>query len=624
MKLVFIWSKEYQKVSATGRSKNNFQFENGFTLLSEYDVQFFYEKKELNIRKRTTEIKSFFGKNIHDVIAIVGKNGTGKTTALSMLAEESCHIQYEYDFYDREYIKIFEEDNSIVVFFCLNEKLRCNVEKDIKVRVVDMHNMELAGQKLEHNFSGVFISNSFEWRDFYGLSLFKKEEGIIEYNFAKKMRDIMLYPEDMYGAVIKGEGKELTKIKTYGQRMEKNALNRVMLYQLRLLVKSMRNMPAEVRREFSGVYGSFNIGVKEFSKGFNFLDENEFETVRKIENCVGYRETRYFLYACYQCILCEACYFFPLSVYEMIKHHFTEVKAEIVDIEFLHMVINKLKKDITSKKNAGFDITNLQWFHQLSASVSIFEKYRDERFYIGSYSFASQNGKRFLEFLEDIFNQENLFFERIITFKSYPASTGENVLANFFAYIYDSISFKTKENEDIAIFIDEIDANLHPKWQQSILWYLVKFLNSLEGSRFQIIFTTHSPIILSDLTEERIIRLGRDKSKIEIMTDTRQTFGANIMKLYYDDFFMEDGSIGEFAKKKIQAVIDYINGKNKHISYDEVKYIIDHVGEPTVKKQLKKMLMKIEANKEQELLSLIKEIGIQEAINCLRKRGKND
>lgn len=314
--------------------------------------------------------------------------------------------------------------------------------------------------------------------------------------------------------------------------------------------------------------------------------------------------------------------FFEQSVQKMIKQHFSKEKDEIVDIKFLNQVIDKLKKDITPEK-AGFDITNLKWFQQLTASVPIFDKYKEERFYIGSYLFSSTDGKRFLEFLSDVFNQGDSFIIRILKIKSYPASTGESVLANFFAYIYDAISCKTKD-KDIAIFIDEIDANLHPRWQQSILWYLLNFLNSLGEYHFQIIFTTHSPIVLSDLTEERIIRLARNKNKIEMISDTRQTFGANIMKLYYDNFFMEDGSIGEFAKTKIEAVIDYINGKNKCISYDEVQYIVDHVGEPTVKKQLKKMLNEKETEKEQELLNLIREIGIQEAINCLRQKEKDD
>lgn len=620
MKLIFIWSKESTKVSSTGR-RNNFQFREGFTVSSDYSVKYSYEKNEIKIQRTATKINKFYGNNINDVIAIVGRNGAGKTTVLSMLAEECSHIRYEYELY-RECIKIFEEeDNSLIIFYCLRKEPLFDVDKRIKITSVNLINDKKAGEKIEKDFSSIFISNNFEWRDFYGLSSIQHGD-IIEYNFAKKMKDIKFHPEATYGAELEGEGKVLPKIQTYGQRMEGDILKRVSLYQLRLLVNSIRDMPSSVRQEFSSVYNSFHVSVKDFTDGFDHMDHGWIDQALTYKRCVGYRKTRYFLYACYQLILCEACYFFGQSVQKMIEEHFSTEKEECVDVEFLKRVFEKLKSDISLKK-ANFDISKLGWYQQLINSIPIFEKYKDERLYIGSYPFLSAEGKRFLEFLSDVLSQENEFFERVITFKSYPASTGESVLANFFAYIYDAINYKTK-NKNIAIFIDEIDANLHPKWQQSILWHLLKFLNSLEGYQFQIIFTTHSPIILSDLTEERIIRLERNKNHIKVISDTRQTFGANIMRLYYDDFFMEDGSIGEFAKVKIKAALDYINGKNKLISLDEVNYVINHIGEPTVKKQLKKMLGEMAPKTERELLNLVKEIGVQEAIDCLRQRKKND
>lgn len=122
------------------------------------------------------------------------------------------------------------------------------------------------------------------------------------------------------------------------------------------------------------------------------------------------------------------------------------------------------------------------------------------------------------------------------------------------------------------------------------------------------------------MTDNRIIRLKRDKNKIKIFTKENQTFGANIMRLYYDDFFMDNGGIGEFVKKKIKQVVDYLNGKDNNISLTEVQYIIDHIGEPTVKRQLKQKLNELVSNKEQTLIELIQEIGVQEAIERLQKR----
>lgn len=618
MKLVYLWSEEYNKVSATGRSRNHFEFEEGFLLSSDYTVTFSYEKGQVHIRKRTGMYENFFGKNVSEVVAIVGENGAGKTTVLSMLAEQSSMIRYWYRDMEKECLKIFEEDDySISIYYYMNKKLKLTADKNLEVHMVNLQNDKMAGTRIERNVTGIFISNNFEWRDFYGLSLLRHRENekLIEYNFAKTLQSLSFHPEKVYGAEIENQGN-LVRIHTYGQEMEKDILNRAALYQLKVLVSSMRSIPSSLKREFSGIYGSFNVGIRWFSHAFNCMDETQEEEVRKYEEIVGHQETSYFLFACYQLIMFEACYYFGRSVEKMIRRHFAKVKEPVVDVEFLNQVIRKLKADITLEKST-FDIENLQWYQQLVKSAEIFEKYKDERFHLGSYAFSSAKGKYFLEFLSDIFSQENRFFERVLDFKSYPASTGESVLAYFFAYIHDAVSYKT-EDRDIVIFIDEIDATLHPRWQQSVLNYLLEYLNSLDGYHFQIIFTTHSPIILSDLTEERIVRLKRDKNKIQIINQGEKTFGANIMRLYYDDFFMDHGSIGEFAKSKLNEVVDFLNGKENGISLEQVNYIIEHIGEPTVKKHLKQRLNEIQSDEKQELMKLIEKMGVHDAVECLK------
>lgn len=624
MKLIYLWSSEFYKASATGRSRNNFQFEEGFLLSSDYTVTFSYEKGELCIRRKNERYENFFGKNVSEVVAIVGENGAGKTTVLSMLAEQSSTIRYEYSLMGNEYLTIFEESgHSVSIYYYMKRKLKFNFDKSLEVHTINLQNDNMAGTEIEHNSTGIFISNNFEWRDFYNLSLLEQDPSkkLIEYNFAQTLQNLSSHPVAVYGAKVEDRGN-LDKIQSYGQKMERNILKGAARYQMKVLVSSMRSIPSSLKQELSGIYGSFYVGTRWFSHGFNRSDGYQEKEIRIYEEIIGYKQTKYFLFSCYQLIMFEACYYFGKSVEKMIRQHFTNEKEEIVDVEFLYQVINQLKTDITSERY-DFDIENLEWYQQLVESTEIFEKYKDERFHMGAYAFSSAKGKRFLEFLSDVFKQENSFFERVLEFKTYPASTGESVLAYFFAYIHDAVSYQTKDR-DIVIFIDEIDAALHPRWQQSVLKYLLDYLNSLDGYRFQIIFTTHSPIILSDLTEERIIRLKRDKNRIRVASQGEQTFGANIMKLYYDDFFMDNGSIGEFAKSKLNEVVNFLNGKDNSISLDEVNYIINHIGEPTVKKQLKQKLNKIELDEKQELMKLIEKLGVHHAIDCLKKGGKDD
>ena len=58
--------------------------------------------------------------------------------------------------------------------------------------------------------------------------------------------------------------------------------------------------------------------------------------------------------------------------------------------------------------------------------------------------------------------------------------------------------------------------------------------------------------------------------------------------LFYDSFFMDQGSIGEIAKKKIQDAMNVVNNKAaKQSEIDEAIYIIDNIGEKFVREKLK-------------------------------------
>ena len=169
-----------------------------------------------------------------------------------------------------------------------------------------------------------------------------------------------------------------------------------------------------------------------------------------------------------------------------------------------------------------------------------------------------------------------------------PMSSGEVALINIFSSIYKVMKEQTEGN--ILLIIDEIDAYLHPKWQQNILTHIVRWINESEefnNKKVQIVLASHSPIILSDIPNDRVIYL---RSLCRVTKQETLTFGANINQLFYDSFFMEEGSIGGFSKYKIQKVLDYIENKAKDISNEEVEYIIENIGEPFVKRKLQRDL----------------------------------
>lgn len=79
----------------------------------------------------------------------------------------------------------------------------------------------------------------------------------------------------------------------------------------------------------------------------------------------------------------------------------------------------------------------------------------------------------------------------------------------------------------------------------------------------------------------------------ETALNKKDTFAANIYTLFSDSFFLNQGLIGEFAKNKINEVIDtlqYMNDRQLDLRQQEkIKSIIEIIGEPIIKRKLLEM-----------------------------------
>ncbi|HHS93656.1 MAG TPA: ATP-binding protein, partial [Campylobacterales bacterium] len=143
---------------------------------------------------------------------------------------------------------------------------------------------------------------------------------------------------------------------------------------------------------------------------------------------------------------------------------------------------------------------------------------------------------------------------------------------------------------------DEPDIALHPEWQKRMINYIINFFNLIRDKNIHLIFTTHSPFLLSDIPKQNIIFLDKNEDGtckvVNELKEKKETFGANIHTLLSDSFFMENGLTGEFAKGKIDEVIQYLNGKEdtKIKNDDEAQKLVNIIGEPIVKNQLQRML----------------------------------
>lgn len=182
-------------------------------------------------------------------------------------------------------------------------------------------------------------------------------------------------------------------------------------------------------------------------------------------------------------------------------------------------------------------------------------------------------------------------------------------LNNTYSVHRESVGKRQKYQYFNAVF-DEIELYFHPDYQRNFINDLIKNLKNqkhlIEGEFIKginLIFSTHSPFILSDIPEQNILKLGYQISpqsdggkKYSIpLQSKRQTFGANIHDLLANSFFLEKSYKGEFAQDYFKKLIKKINDINitNDTSIDNYKLWknkVDLIAEPFIKSKLFEML----------------------------------
>lgn len=198
----------------------------------------------------------------------------------------------------------------------------------------------------------------------------------------------------------------------------------------------------------------------------------------------------------------------------------------------------------------------------------------------------SEDFKTLVEGKQDVFNNPSL-----ISHDWSRLSSGMRAYLNLFSQLYH-ISEKIRgTSKSVLICIDEGDLYLHPEWQKNFLNDLIWFISTAFGLvKVQIILTSHSPFLISDLPKENVILLD-DHCNPTRQLNGESSFGANIHHLFTKQFFLTNGSIGEFAKKKITNLLQEI----KTISEEDIELYqqrIDMIGEPVLRFRLEDELKK--------------------------------
>lgn len=164
-------------------------------------------------------------------------------------------------------------------------------------------------------------------------------------------------------------------------------------------------------------------------------------------------------------------------------------------------------------------------------------------------------------------------------------------------YHYENILSVTEKNRVkyrcINLLLDEIELCFHPDFQRQFLNNLITTISRMklnEDCSFNILLSTHSPFILSDIPQQNILYLNEGEvwnNKVKI-----NPFCANVNDILYQSFFLNKGFMGEFIRRKVLDLIEYLsNGTNNDEYWDakKARHFILTIGDPLVKEQLMAM-----------------------------------
>lgn len=178
-------------------------------------------------------------------------------------------------------------------------------------------------------------------------------------------------------------------------------------------------------------------------------------------------------------------------------------------------------------------------------------------------------------------------------------SAGERqYLYTFSTYIYHVLNLLSIQEShrvryrNINLILDEVEICFHPEFQRRFVYELLGYIKRLFMNRnasFNILIATHSPFILSDIPQSNILYL--EDGKMVMPEGIKNPFAANICDILYQSFFLKQGFVGEFARKKIKHIIERLLPGDYFLDDSEAEYhlLMELIGDPFLKMQLQQL-----------------------------------
>jgi energy-coupling factor transporter ATP-binding protein EcfA2 len=523
----------------------------GFNFSPRFEFHYDKDSKKLiKIRDESTTYKSIFPDNIN-ITAIVGENGSGKTSILERILD------------------FFIESNNSIIIFAIDEKLYCNYN--------NFHDeIEIIDTSIILGRNNKYLSVITNTSDFQNNEFFLN-------------RELSIY-EDLHPMSVKEHYSELTNELLKLNYSDLYSFESAIVFNSLIKTQSLIFKPIEYKIEFTKKHLRYRLfDILLYDNFLNNIDSPDLMLISKkyIDMLFKEKETEYIIKFYLFLTKKEADDNEYYILKEFVRNNSFIENIASVDIEddFIIIFNSVYNKDnflsISENKNNLIKLSESKIFNKLIGKLFVAKLNETNRIYDD----LSQGEKKLLL-------QEGLFYKNIMS----------------------------SDSNNILILLDETEINFHPNWQKQNINLIIKYLSQFQNKRIHLLVAIHSPFILSDIPKENVIFLDKYKEnedenqkvgncKNATKDIDMKTFGANIHTLLSHGFFMENGLMGEFAKKTIQDVINYLNDKpTQNMNKQKAWQIIQLVGEPFLKHKLEEKYNEKFLTKEEQKQNKIKQL----------------
>lgn len=560
--LLFVWVEKFRNIENVGFNFSN-QYEinynieeneiivntiDGKSALKENDVKLLFNDEKYYLED-FFQIQNKNNVIISQVCALIGKNSSGKSNIIDFIL--TAISTGNRNKLQSNYILVFKIDNELCFFGKTNNN-------NLSTSIVNCLNKNVAKIEPDKNWVSMFYSNVADNKE----HIFN-DSSVYNYSF-NKLNELQSNKIDFVNSVFfEDTWKRLNTINSPVKNV-RFVFNPISFLRIEKTNDLNEKLVGILKRYRKAIYEESSSNANRFYYGLAinllcFLYENKYDINLLLEevNLVG---TDGFAEAI-------------RNLHPKVVSFFTE--------------INDIDSDII--KQDEFDS-----YKKLLNQFSLKDEDGKVIFYnLGEID--SYNNSILVDFNEDfkkilLDNQIAFNNSSLITHDWSQLSSGLKAYLNLFSQLFDLSNKVSKlNNENILICIDEGDLYLHPEWQKNFLNDLIWFLEQIfKNINIQLILTSHSPFLISDLPKENVILLDKD-CKPDRQLNQSSSFGANIHLLYNKKFFLTNGAIGEFARSKISNILSELKDVDK-ISLGKYERLISMIGEPVLRIRLEEEL----------------------------------